>query len=575
MSDRHRILGTCLGEFPRAVLEVSATGSVRDSNGRLERMLGCKLIGRPLAEVLDPTSQGKWARLLSGVRDEPRSITEDEPLELVFKADDTLRLTSFLASWSDGAEPKLWLLEHARDPKLESMYETLARVNTELVETQRSLARERARLAGAYEQERLARLDAERRAAQESALRGAAAAVSENADLDDVIREIARGAVLATGADTVLAERLHLEECEVEVVATAGRNLIAPGTRLPYGSSLTSMVVDRGEPELIADLSDTSRPLPAYLADDCAGCSALVIPVVDSGIAIDVLVLLRRHENGPFQSDEVDRARTFGDLTVLTLRKIKLIEETAGRSAELEQAMESRARLLRGFTHDVKNPLGAADGLAELLETGVFGELTPLQSENVARMRRSIRGALSLIEALTSLARTESARVELNHAPVDLRSVVGEMVEEYQAVASGAGLNIELDVPKDLPPVQTDAERVGQILGNLLSNAIKYTPAGGTIKVGVHPPRGHAGRDRNPCVPISVTDSGPGIPRELWDRLFEEFVRFETAGKPGAGVGLAISRRLARALGGNITIDSQPGRGSTFTLWLPTLAHPG
>jgi signal transduction histidine kinase len=238
-----------------------------------------------------------------------------------------------------------------------------------------------------------------------------------------------------------------------------------------------------------------------------------------------------------------------------------------GRRA-LEQASESKARLMRGISHDLKNPLNAIDGHAALLEDGIVGDLAERQRHSVTRIRNGVRSLLALIGDLLELSRAEVGELRIVRETIDVRDVVRESVDDHQAAARMGQHSLSMAVVGDLPPVRTDAIRVRQVLGNLLSNAIKYTPPGGRIEVraevrgrgGVAPP--------SYGVAIDVQDSGPGIPPDKLEVVFEEFVRLDDSDKPGAGLGLAIARRVARLLDGDLTVASTPGRGSCFTLWL-------
>jgi signal transduction histidine kinase len=241
--------------------------------------------------------------------------------------------------------------------------------------------------------------------------------------------------------------------------------------------------------------------------------------------------------------------------------------EAEQRREELERVTASRAELMRGFSHDVKNPLGAADGYLELLEEGIIGPVTAKQKESLGRARRSIATALRLIGDLLELARAEA--IEIEREAVDLQELVRELVEENRARAGAKNLELSAEMSIDSEEVRTDATRVRQIVGNLLSNAIKYTLRGGvSVRVAMRNEK-RRGRDGR-WAAIDVTDTGPGIAADQEGLLFREFHRLDSAaGTDGAGIGLAISRRLAHALGGDLTIDSELGRGSTFTLWLP------
>ena len=255
---------------------------------------------------------------------------------------------------------------------------------------------------------------------------------------------------------------------------------------------------------------------------------------------------------------------------LISRRLAFLAREAEARRREVERVVEARARFVRGITHDLKNPLGAADGYAQLLETGVRGEITPGQREWVERLRRSIHQALAIIDDVLLLSRAETGRLEADIRSVDLAALVREAVEDHQAAAHAAGIDLRIQpVPPDLPPVPTDPRRVRQILGNLLSNAVKYTPSGGRVRVSLSTGPGPPPLGATPAAAIAVSDTGPGIPPEAQKLIFEEFARVDTGGTRGAGLGLAISQRLARLLGGVISVDSAVGQGSTFTVWLP------
>jgi signal transduction histidine kinase len=239
------------------------------------------------------------------------------------------------------------------------------------------------------------------------------------------------------------------------------------------------------------------------------------------------------------------------------------------RKAQLERATESRARLMRGVSHDLKNPLGAIDGHASLLEDGIKGPLNEAQRESVARIRRSVRALLGLIMDLLELSRAESGHLSVRLRPTNVADIVREAAEEHRDAAKAAGHELRTEIGDGLPPIETDPDRVRQVLGNLLSNAVKYTPSGGQIVVRLEERLGN-GHVRTPrCAAVDVVDSGPGIPRDKLEEIFEEFSRLEVGTTPGTGLGLTIARRISRLLGGDISAASEVGRGATFTLWLP------
>lgn len=425
---------------------------------------------------------------------------------------------------------------------------------------------ERAQL---LERERDARGEAERRAEQETALRQAIEAVSAVFTVEDTTHAIAERALIATRADGAFVERVDLKNGTVVVVALAGEDVPAMGSCVAYQGSFTEYVLEREAPFVLPRVGDAERGLPDAVKELFADRTAAVIPLLDAGEPIGSLILLRRRpQKDVFREDEVQRAFSFGNLASLAFRKIHMLEDSERRREELQRVTESRNRLMRGFSHDVKNPLGAADGYLQLLEMEVRGPLAPEQKQDIQRARRSLDNAGKLIEDLLDLARAEAGELEIELAPTDVREASREMAEEYRAQAEAAGLTLDFDAPDRMPIIQSDPTRVRQVVSNLLSNAVKYNSPQGRIRVHVSP---HQERrnSHDRWVAVQVADTGRGISQEQQTLLFQEFTRLDpTAGK-GAGIGLAISQRIANALGGDISVESEVGSGATFTLWLP------
>ncbi len=251
---------------------------------------------------------------------------------------------------------------------------------------------------------------------------------------------------------------------------------------------------------------------------------------------------------------------------------LRLFAAAAERGrADLEQAVEARARLIRGITHDLKNPLNAIVGYTQLLQEGIKGPLSAAQTDSVVSIHRSADSLLSLIGDILDMAHAESGRLNILPRETRIASVIEDAVDEHAASAARAGHRLNVAVSSDLPTIATDPRRVRQILGNLLSNAIKYTPAGGGISVRAAVKSRDGAVDDQHWVAIQVIDNGPGIPKDQAAMIFEEFSRLKIdSDKPGAGLGLAIALRISRLLEGDLTLDdSADGHGSVFTLWLP------
>jgi signal transduction histidine kinase len=406
------------------------------------------------------------------------------------------------------------------------------------------------------------------RALAEAELRFAAFALTEATEVEDVLRRIAELSARPNRDESSYVERLDRDTDEVIVAASTGMGAPAVGIRVPYPGSLTEEAAAGGAPEIVLDIGGLDRPMSRVLGAACDRCVALAVPLLADGEPEGALVILRP-PGSTFTDGEIQQRRALGILAALSLRKAYLLERARRQHETLLDMTKSRERLVRGFSHDVKNPLGAADGHAQLLADGVLGELEQRQKESVLRIRSGIASALELIENLIELARAEAGHVAMKTQEVDVAALVEETGRTYRGVADAIGIELAVETNGSLPTIRSDPERIRQVLGNLLSNALKFTPAGGEVRLTATPRVGQRARDPSRWVTLAVSDTGPGISEEEQDRLFTEFSRLRPRTAEGAGLGLAISDRVARMLGGDITLDSEPGVGSTFTLWLP------
>jgi signal transduction histidine kinase len=407
-----------------------------------------------------------------------------------------------------------------------------------------------------------------RRLAQESALREAAESLAEAFTIEEVTQLIVRTAIHSGVARGAFVEHIVPETGDIPamavVEAAAGPGMPSRGTSHGYAASDAERAIDRGEPVLVrTPFLPRNAGAPSVAA---RGVSAVVVPLTHTTASIGALFLVNP-EGSRGGSDALAAAYTFGKLATLAYEKVRLLEDAREGRRQLERAMKGRSRLMRGFSHDVKNPLGAADGFAELLEMGIHGDLTRDQRATILHIRRCIKTALGLINDLHQLGRAETGHVVLERSAVDLGHLMGVIAEDYQGAASAKGLSLSVEIPRDTLILDTDGARVREIVANLMSNAIKYT-ARGAVTLRLQPePDPASGLDQ---VRIDVIDTGPGIAADKQELIFEEFSRLGSE-EGGAGVGLAISKLLAEALGGRVSVISRPGAGSTFSLWLPAV----
>jgi signal transduction histidine kinase len=252
-------------------------------------------------------------------------------------------------------------------------------------------------------------------------------------------------------------------------------------------------------------------------------------------------------------------------------------KESERARSEAENANRTKSEFLANMSHELRTPINAIIGYADLLELGIAGPLTDGQRGQLSRIRVSSEHLLMLIDDILDLSKIEAGRVEIAREAGGLREAVDAALSLIgpQAAARGHQVAYECDRSED-PVYIGDEGRVRQILVNLLSNAVKFTDPGGMITVSCQacatPEAGAQLAGKGPFACVEITDTGPGIPREHQESVFDPFVQIETGRtrtRGGTGLGLAISRQLARLMGGDLTLVSEPGEGASFTLWLP------
>jgi len=238
------------------------------------------------------------------------------------------------------------------------------------------------------------------------------------------------------------------------------------------------------------------------------------------------------------------------------------------KNLELENALLTKDRFLASMSHELRTPLNAIIGFTGTLLMRLPGPLLPDQEHQLKTVQASGRGLLSLINNLLDLAKVDSGRVELRFGPVDCRAVLDQMAAAKRPLADAKELSLVVECEPGLP-VETDPEAFDQIVSNLVDNAIKFTTEGG-VRVAAQP----VSDGSLAGVEISVTDTGGGIAPDEQPQLFQLAEIAKLAGRPtkaGGGLGLHLSQKLARLLGGRITMESGLGRGSSFRLWLPAV----
>ena len=254
----------------------------------------------------------------------------------------------------------------------------------------------------------------------------------------------------------------------------------------------------------------------------------------------------------------------------ITERK-RFERELQDKNVELEQAGMAKDRFLASMSHELRTPLNAIIGFTGTMLMKLPGPLTAEQDQQLRIVQSSARHLLSLINDILDLAKIESGKLELHEEEIYVRDVMFEVRAALQTMADQKGLRMETSIPPTRIPVRADRRALHQIILNLVNNAIKYTEKG-QVRIEMSE---RTSDDGSRCVDVSVIDTGIGIKAEDQERLFKAFEQVDPSNTrrfEGAGLGLYLSQKLAKMLGGDVHFTSEFGKGSTFTLTLPVVA---
>jgi signal transduction histidine kinase len=297
--------------------------------------------------------------------------------------------------------------------------------------------------------------------------------------------------------------------------------------------------------------------------------AVLFVPLLRADQIVGALVV-RRKEPGEFPQHTVNLLETFADQSVLAIQNARLFREIEDKSRQLQLASEHKSQFLASMSHELRTPLNAIIGLTEMMVTNAPRFGTEKALEPLRRVNAAGTHLLSLINEILDLSKIEAGKLELNPEPVNLARLIDEVIGTAGQLAEKNKNRLIVDAQENLGALTADSMRLKQILLNLLSNACKFTKEG---EVALRVRKVADGRD---WVELAVADSGIGMTAEQQAKLFQDFTQADslTARRyGGTGLGLAISRKLARMMGGDVTVTSEPGKGSVFTVRLPSGAE--
>jgi signal transduction histidine kinase len=314
-------------------------------------------------------------------------------------------------------------------------------------------------------------------------------------------------------------------------------------------------------PDVVADPEFNRPQAPAVIGVR----AAVSVPLLREGNVVGILSVIRT-EPRPFTQKQIELVETFADQAVIAIENVRLFDEIQEKNRQLQQASEHKSQFVSSVSHELRTPLNAIIGLTEMMVKNAARFGTEKAQEPLQRVNRAGTHLLGLINQVLDLSKIEAGKLELNPQTVQLAPLIKDVIDTAGQLAEQNKNRLVIDAPENLGALIVDPMRLRQILLNLLSNACKFTKAG-EVKLAAR-----RVSDGSNFVEFAISDTGIGMSPEQQAKLFEEFSQADATTAQrfgGTGLGLAITRKLARMMGGDVTVSSEPGKGSVFTVRLP------
>ena len=334
---------------------------------------------------------------------------------------------------------------------------------------------------------------------------------------------------------------------------------------MPDRGTVTGRTALEGKVVQIADVLNEPDYILGDLVKKIGARTMLGVPLLREGIRIGVIVLMRCRVQ-QFTEKQIELVTTFADQAVIAIENVRLFDETQDKNRQLALASEHKSQFVSSVSHELRTPLNAIIGLTEMMVTNAARFGTEKALEPLRRVNAAGNHLLGLINQVLDLSKIEAGKLELNPESVSLAPLIDEVIGTAGQLAEKNKNRLVVEAEQTLGEITVDPMRLRQILLNLLSNACKFTKQG-EVKL-----KARRVANGGNWIELAVSDTGIGMTPEQQAKLFADFSQADslTARKfGGTGLGLAIGRRLARMMGGDVTVTSEPGKGSVFTVRLP------
>jgi GAF domain-containing protein/DNA-binding response OmpR family regulator len=403
----------------------------------------------------------------------------------------------------------------------------------------------------------------------------------------DVLKIISRSTFdLATVLDTLLRSAVRLCDADHGTITKRKGELFYRSVTIGFGPEFADYVRDR--PVEVGRHTGTGRALlegkVIHIPDVQADLeytweeaqklgkfrTLLGVPMLREGTPVGVLTLTRSHAR-PFTDKQIELVTTFADQAAIAIENVRLFDEIQDKSRQLEVASQHKSQFLANMSHELRTPLNAIIGVTEMLAEDARDFKRAEEIEPLDRVLRAARHLLALINDILDLSKIEAGRMELHLESFPLAPLIEDVVKTIEPMAEKNGNRVVVDCAAELGSLHADQIRFRQALLNLTSNASKFTE-NGTITI-----RGQRQQIADTeWITVAVSDTGIGMNPEQMTKLFKDFSQADastTRKYGGTGLGLAISRHFCRLMGGDISVESMPGEGSTFTIRLPRVVR--